>query len=146
MWALLGQGAKNGLIAGCLLSGWIARKADTLLTRHNLLCSLSRMFTERRHSAPDPSIPAITLDLRQFFATYASSFLDHYQRPEDLILVHEQRDKRVPTTDPRALQIGAAMLLVGRTGDARELLGERFGKLGRRAQFAPILSFVGWHP
>ncbi len=102
--------------------------------------------TARWYVYQQDSIPAIALHLRQFFATYASPFLDSCQRPEEFAFGHGQGDTRVPTTDEQALRVGAAMLLVGRTGDARELLGERFGKLGRRAKFAPILSFVGWHP
>ena len=88
----------------------------------------------------EPSILAFVQEFKAFLATFALPMLDSYSTPEDALDAFDRGDERIPATDEHHLRIAAAMLLLGRSEAARALLQGRFGRPGRRAQFAPILA------
>lgn len=107
--------------------GWLSLKRET-----------GRWFIYQ-----EPSLPVFVHQLQAFLATYGLPLLDVYASPEDVVAAYDRRDERIPNTDEQCLRVAAAMLLLSRSEAARVLLEDRFGKPGRRAQFARVLAAAG---
>lgn len=99
--------------------------------------------TGRWHLYEEPSVFSFVSELRDFLGAYGLPFFDNYRTQQDVVSAYQRGDKRIPITDNQLLRVGAAMPLSGQADDARQALQERFGKPGRKAQFAAVLASVG---